>query len=93
MNSKSLIDLLKEQISIEATDRVVEQVKGRIDELLADRLEVNKKYLTVKGACEYLGVGRSTFYSLIGKYKPLKIMLGGSPRYAIGDLDKMFRLA
>lgn len=92
MKSKDIMHLLKEQISMEATDRAVEQLSEKLDKLFADRLEVNQKYLTVKGACEYLGVRRSTFYNLVKEHKLSKIKLGGSPRFAIGDLDKMFRL-
>ena len=92
MNSTNLIDLLKEQISMEATDRILERVKGKLDDLLGERIKVNSQYLTIEKACEYLDVGRSTFYTLLKKYKPLKIMLGSSPRFAKSDLDKMFRM-
>lgn len=92
MKSEDKIHLLKELTALDALERVIELVTPRLDDLLADRIEVNKKYLTIKGACEYLGVGRSTFYNLIKKFKPMKIKLGDSPRYALSDLDKMFKL-
>lgn len=92
MKSTDLIDLLKEQISIEATDRILERAKGKLDDLLGDRIIINSQYLTIEKACEYLDVGRSTFYTLLKEHKPLKIMLGSSPRFAKSDLDKMFRM-
>lgn len=92
MKSKDSLHLIKEQVSIEAADRAFDLLTIKLDTLIAERITINRKHLTVKGACEYLSVGRSTFYNLVNKHKPMKIILGGSPRFAIVDLDRMFSL-
>ena len=79
-----------EKSSMQVADRAMELLSYKLDSLIADRITVNQKLLTVKGAMEYLCVGRSTFYALVKKHQPMKIYLGGSPRYSIIDLDKMF---
>lgn len=86
------MDLLKEQISIEATEMVIKKVEEKLDTILRDQVSLTCEFLSINKACEYLDVGRSTFYTLLEKHKPLKVELGGSPRYAKADLDKMFKL-
>ena len=92
MKSTDLVELLKMNITKEVSERVEEHLISRMDDLLGKRMAVNCEYLSIEKSCEYLGVGRSTFYSLVKKHKPLKIILGTSPRYAKSDLDKMFKL-
>jgi len=91
MRSTELIDVLKDQVSREVTETVIEKLHSKIDDILSERKIVNSQFLTIEQACEYLSVGRSTFYNLVKEHKPLRIYLGSSPRYSKADLDKMYR--
>jgi len=52
---------------------------------------MEKRLLTVKEACEYLGISKTTLYKLIkeGKLKPVK--LGKITRFEKEDIDRLIK--
>ncbi len=81
-----------ESNSQELMDKI-NSLEKRLNQFMEAEKEkkLSERYLDIKSACRYLGMGRTTLYELMNKGEIAYTYIGKNRRMLISDLDKYTR--